>query len=120
MSLDALAAKLEQGTPLDREDGLALFSEPDLLAVAALANRARERRFGDRTTYNRNLHINPTNVCVAGCRLCSFSRKRPDEPGAYTLTLEQAWDKLRARLRAGERVTEVHVVAGLNPELPFP
>jgi aminodeoxyfutalosine synthase len=119
MSLDVLAAKLDSGTPLDAADGLALFREHDLLAVATLANRVREQRFGDRSTYNRNLHINPTNVCMAGCKLCSFSRKRPDEPGAYTMTLEQAWDKLRARLQAGDRVTEVHVVAGLNQELPF-
>ncbi len=119
MSLAAIAAKLDKGTPLDFSDGMDLFREHDLLAVAALANRVREQRFGDRTTYNRNLHINPSNICVAGCKLCSFSRRRPDEPGAYTLTLEQAWDKLRGRLQAGDRVTEVHVVAGLNQDLPF-
>jgi aminodeoxyfutalosine synthase len=119
VSLAAIAGKLEQGTPLDFADGMALFREHDLLAVAALANRAREQRFGDRTTYNRNLHINPTNVCMAGCKLCSFSRCRPDQPGAYTMTLEQAWERLDARLRAGDRVTEVHVVSGLNRDLPF-
>jgi aminodeoxyfutalosine synthase len=56
---------------------------------------------------------------VANCRLCSFSRRSPDQPGAYTLSLEQAWGKLRARLDAGDRVTEVHVVSGLHDSLPF-
>ena len=119
MSLAAIDAKLTQGLPLDSADGLALFREADLLAVAVLANRVREQRFGHRTTYNRNLHINPSNVCVAGCRLCSYARRRLDEPGAFTLSLAQAWDKLRARLQAGDRVTEVHVVGALNPDLPF-
>jgi aminodeoxyfutalosine synthase len=119
VSLDAVSQKLDAQVPLGFEDGLALFREPDWLGLAALANRVREQRYGDRTTFNRNLHINPTNVCMAGCNLCSFSRRRADEPGAYTLTLEQAWDKLRARLDAGDPVTEVHVVGGLNPSLPF-
>jgi aminodeoxyfutalosine synthase len=119
VSLAAFAKKLEAGEPLGFDDGLALFRERDLLGLAALANRVREGRFGDRTTFNRNLHINPTNLCVAGCKLCSFSRRRADEPGAYTMTLQQAWDRLKARLDQGDRVTEVHVVSGLNQDLPF-
>ena len=119
MSLAAFAKKLQAGEPLDFDDGLALFRERDLLGLAALANRVREERFGDRTTFNRNLHINPTNMCVAGCTLCSFSRRRADEPGAYTMTLQQAWDRLKARLDKGDPVTEVHVVSGLNQDLPF-
>jgi len=84
-----------------------------------LANQARERRYGDRTTFNRNLHVNPTNLCVANCALCSFSRRSPEQPGAYTLSLSQAWDKLKARLDAGDPVTEVHVVGGLSDSLSF-
>jgi len=119
VSLADLSEKLDAGVPLTFADGLALFREPDLLGLAGLANRQRERRHGDRTTFNRNLHINPTNLCVAGCPLCSFSRRRPDQPGAYTLTLRQAWEKLQARLDAGDPVTEVHVVGGLSPDLPL-
>ena len=119
MTFGAISAKVSAGIPLSFDDGVALFREPDLLKLGALANQVRERRHGDRTTFNRNLHINPTNLCVAGCKLCSFSRRSPEQPGAYTLSLSQAWDKLKARLDAGDPVTEVHVVGGLNDSLPF-
>lgn len=119
MTFGAISEKISAGIPLSLEDGVALFREPDLLKLGALANQVREQRHGDRTTFNRNLHINPTNLCVAGCKLCSFSRRSPEQPGAYTLSLSQAWDKLKARLDAGDPVTEVHVVGGLNDSLPF-
>jgi aminodeoxyfutalosine synthase len=119
VTFGAISAKVSAGIPLSFDDGVALFREPDLLKLGALANQVRERRHGDRTTFNRNLHINPTNLCVAGCKLCSFSRRSPEQPGAYTLSLSQAWDKLKARLDAGDPVTEVHVVGGLNDSLPF-
>jgi aminodeoxyfutalosine synthase len=119
VTFGAISEKISAGIPLSLEDGVALFREPDLLKLGALANQVREQRHGDRTTFNRNLHINPTNLCVAGCKLCSFSRRSPEQPGAYTLSLSQAWDKLKARLDAGDPVTEVHVVGGLNDSLPF-
>ena len=115
----SLGEKLHAKVPLSFEDGVALFREPDLLKLGGFANQVRERLCGDRTTFNRNLHINPTNLCVAGCKLCSFSRRSPDQPGALTLSLVQAWDKLKARLDAGDPVTEVHVVGGLSDSLPF-
>ena len=118
MTLASISEKVNAGVPLSLEDGLALFGEPDLLKLGALANQVREQRYRDRTTFNRNLHINPTNLCVASCALCSFSRRSPEQPGAYTLSLSQAWDKLKARLQAGP-LTEVHVVGGLNGGLPF-
>jgi aminodeoxyfutalosine synthase len=119
VSLSAIANKVRDGAPLSRADGLVLYQHPNLMEVGALANEVRERLHGDRTYWNRNLHINPTNVCVASCKLCSFSRRRPDAEGAYVLGVEEAVDKLRARLAAGERVTEVHVVGGLHDGLPF-
>ena len=119
MTFGAISEKVSAGLPLSFDDGVALFREPDLLKLGALANQVRGQRHGDRTTFNRNLHINPTNLCVAGCKLCSFSRHSPEQPGAYTLSLSQAWDKLKARLDAGDPVTEVHVVGGLNEALPF-
>jgi aminodeoxyfutalosine synthase len=115
----SLGEKLHAEVPLSFEDGVALFREPDLLKLGGFANQVRERLCGDRTTFNRNLHINPTNLCVAGCKLCSFSRRSPEQPGALTLSLAQAWDKLKARLDAGDPVTEVHVVGGLSDSLPF-
>jgi aminodeoxyfutalosine synthase len=119
VSFASISEKLDAGVPLSLDDGLALFREPDLLKLGALANQVRERLHGARATFNRNLHINPTNLCVASCKLCSFSRRSLDQPGAYVLSMAQAWDKLKARLDAGDRVTEVHVVGGLHESLPF-
>jgi aminodeoxyfutalosine synthase len=98
-------------------DGVRLFETPDLLALGWLANRERERRHAGRTYYNYNIRIEATNVCVATCLFCSFSRLRPGDPGSYTLSQEEAWDKLRQR--AHQPLTEVHVVNGLHPDLPF-
>ena len=115
--LDDIAEKLVAGRRLDLEDGVRLFACPDLLAVGWLANRERERRHGGRTFYNYNIRLEATNVCVASCLFCSFARLKPGDPGAYTLSLEQAWDKLRQR--AHQPLTEIHVVNGLHPDLPF-
>jgi aminodeoxyfutalosine synthase len=102
---------------LDADDGRRLFEASDLLAVGALANREREKRHGARAYFNQNIRLEATNVCVASCLFCSFARLRPGDPGAYTMSLEQAWDKLRQR--AHQPITEVHVVNGLHPDLPF-
>ena len=109
--------KLRAGERLTFDDGLRLFDAPDLLAIGWLANREREKRHGARTYFNYNLRLEPTNVCQASCLFCSFARLQPGMPEAYTMSLEQAWDKLRQR--ASQPLTEVHIVNGLNPELPF-
>src|ERR1700741_2920869 len=95
--LNDIAARLEAHERLTLEDGIRLFDAPDLLAVGWLANRERERRHGARTYYNYNIRLEATNVCVASCLFCSFARLKPGDEGAYTMTLEQAWDKLRQR-----------------------
>ena len=112
-----IAEKLDAGVRLDLAEGVQLFDCPDLLAVGWLANRERERRHGARTFYNYNIRIEATNVCMASCLFCSFARLKPGDAGAYTLSLEQAWDKLR--IRANQPLTEVHVVNGLHPDLPW-
>jgi aminodeoxyfutalosine synthase len=109
--------KLQAGERLTFEDGLRLFDAPDLLAVGWLANREREKRHGSRTYFNYNLRLEPTNVCEASCLFCTFARLKPGMPEAYTMSLEQAWDKLRQR--ADQPLTELHIVNGLNPDLPF-
>lgn len=109
--------KLRAGARLNFEDGVRLFQCPDLLAVGWLANREREKRHGARTYFNYNLRLEPTNVCVASCLFCSFARLQPSDEAAYTMSLEQAWDKLRRR--ANQPLTELHIVNGLNPDLPF-
>jgi aminodeoxyfutalosine synthase len=118
-SLAAIRDKIETGEPLALADGVALFAHPNLMEVATLANRVRERLHGDRTYFNRNFHINATNVCVASCMFCSFARLKEGDTGAYTMSLEEAWGRLQSRVDAGEPVTEIHIVNGLHDGLPF-
>jgi aminodeoxyfutalosine synthase len=114
--LKPIAEKVLAGERLDFEDGVALYRSPDLLAVGWLANHVRQKRHGNVCYYNVNRHINPSNVCVAHCRLCAFGRS-PDAPGAYTFALEEIWQ--RAEQGAREGATEFHIVGGLHPDLPF-
>ncbi|HTE88248.1 MAG TPA: hypothetical protein VK639_04780, partial [Terriglobales bacterium] len=114
--LQPVAEKILAGQRLDANDALALYRSGDILAVGWLANSVRERMHGDRTYFNVNRHINPTNVCVAACRLCAFGRKK-DTPGAYTMALEEAFET--AATGYTEAVTEFHIVGGLHPDLPF-
>jgi len=101
---------------LSFDDGVALYRSPDILAVGWLANAVREKLHGNIAYFNVNRHINPTNVCVAACRLCAFGRKK-DAPGSYTMALEQAWET--AASGYSEAVTEFHIVGGLHPDLPL-
>src|SRR6476646_5316062 len=115
--LSDIADKLRAGVRLELADGVRLFESPDLLAVGWLANREREKRHGARTYFNYNIRLEATNVCVASCLFCAFARLKPGDDGAYTMSLDQAWDKLRQR--AHQPLTEIHVVNGLHPDLPF-
>jgi len=103
--IDEIEAKVAAGERLDFDDGMALFMERDLLRVGAMANRERERRY------------EATNVCEAACRFCAFQKLEEGMPGARTVTHEQAWATLRDFPDA--RLTELHMVNGLNPNLPF-
>jgi len=115
--LGDIVDKLDAGERLSFDDGVRLFECSDLLALGWLANREREKRHAGRTYYNFNIRLEATNVCVASCLFCSFARLRPGDAGSYTMSLEQAWDKLRER--AHQPLTEIHVVNGLHPDLPF-
>src|SRR5689334_20764177 len=106
--------KVEAGERLSLQDGVDLFRSNDLLSVGYMANLVRERMHGDTTYFNVNRHINPTDVCVASCRLCAFGKKARD-PKAYTMSLEQVWEV--AGKGYAEAVTEFHIVGGLHPEL---
>jgi aminodeoxyfutalosine synthase len=112
-----IAQKLNDGVRLGLSEGVRLFECEDLLLVGWLANREREKRHGGKTFYNYNIRIEATNVCVASCLFCSFARLKPGDADAYTMSLDEAWDKLRRR--ASQPLTEVHVVNGLHPDLPF-
>src|SRR5947207_1288357 len=114
--LTPIYEKVLAGIRLDGNDALALYRTGDILAVGWLANRVRERLNGNICYFNVNRHINPTNVCVAACRLCAFGRKK-DAEGSYTMALEEAWQT--AASGYSEAVTEFHIVGGLHPDLPF-
>jgi len=112
-----IADRLDARERLTFDDGVRLFKTPDLLALGWLANRERERRHGARTYFNHNLRLEATNVCEASCLFCAFARLKPTDAGAHTMSVEQVLAKLRQR--AAEPLTEVHIVNGLHPELPF-
>jgi hypothetical protein len=114
--LEPIAAKVLAAERLDFNDGVALYGSSDVLAVGWLANHVRERMHGDVTYFNVNRHINPTNVCVANCRLCAFGRKKGD-PAGYTMALEEAWETAASGYT--EAVTEFHIGGGLHPDLPL-
>jgi aminodeoxyfutalosine synthase len=114
--LERIADKVRSGERLSYEDGVTLYRSGDILAIGWLANDVRERMWGNTTFFNVNRHINPTNVCVAACRLCAFGRKK-DVPGTYTMALEEVWETAASGYT--DAVTEFHIVGGLHPDLPF-
>jgi aminodeoxyfutalosine synthase len=114
--LKPIANKVLAGERLTMNDGILLYRSPDLLAVGWLANYVREKRHGNVTYFNVNRHINPTNVCVAHCKLCAFGRDA-SAPGAYTFALEEIYQRAEQGVREG--ATEFHIVGGLHPDLTF-
>jgi len=130
--LAGIARKVEAGQRLDRADGVALYASRDIHEIGRLANRVRERLHGDAAFYNVNRHINYTNYCVLRCKFCGFYRpysaaevaSRPSQssnlksvPPGYELSIDEIVD--RATQARGAGATEVHIVGGLHPKLPF-
>jgi aminodeoxyfutalosine synthase len=115
-SLAAITAKVQAGQRLTEADALFLYDCQDLLAVGELAARANERRNGQRVFFNVNRHVNHTNICVNRCKFCALSRTA-EEAGAYCLDLDEI--RNRATEAASQGATEIHIVGGLHPDLPF-
>ena len=114
--LASVEEKVARGERLSAADAIALFETPDLLRVGKLADQVRRDRVGEDVYFVVNRHINYTNVCRNRCRFCAFSRDE-GEPGAYTLTVEEVLAKAREGLEQG--ATEIHIVGGENPALPY-
>lgn len=114
--LSDIAAKVFAGARLSREDGIRLYNSPELLAIGFLADHVRRKLHGNRAFFNVNRHIEPTNVCVLKCALCAFA-KNVRSKEAYTLALEEIFQ--RAKQASEEGATELHIVGGLHPDLPF-
>ena len=114
--LSEVARKVLARERLSREDGLRLYECSEIHAVGALANHVRERLHGDLAYFNVNQHINYTNLCNKLCRFCAFQRL-PGQDGAYLMSPVEAAGKIREQL--DEPVTEVHMVAGVWPKIPY-
>ena len=111
-----LARKIERGTRLEPEDALRLFRTPNLNALGRLATLSTESKAGNRVSYIVNRYINYSNYCILSCQFCSFARKKRDNDG-FELSIEQMVAKARESLELG--ITELHIVGGLHPSLPF-
>ncbi|MYW01531.1 aminofutalosine synthase MqnE [Streptomyces sp. SID3343] len=108
--------KVFAGERLSREDGIALYASDDLAWLGGLAHHVRTVKNGDKVHFNVNRHLNMTNVCNASCAYCSFQRK-PGEKDAYTMRIEEA--VRLAKEMEPDGITELHIVNGLHPTLPW-
>ena len=108
--------KVAAGTRLTEADALRLLESTDLHSLGALANIARERAVGNHASYILNRYINYSNYCILSCQFCAFARKKRDADG-FDLSLDQIVQKAREALALG--ITELHIVGGLHPSLPF-
>jgi len=116
INFETISQKVENNQRISSEEALVLFTSNDLLAVGKLAATVNDRKNGRNVFFNVNRHINPTNICVNRCAFCAFSRTTGQE-GAYALTLDEIFQ--RAVAAEAEGATEVHIVGGLHPDLPF-
>jgi aminodeoxyfutalosine synthase len=115
-SLQGIRDKVTAGERVSGEDALALFRSRDIHSVGEIADFVNRRRNGDRVYFIVNRHINPTNICVNRCRFCAFSKGK-EEPLAYTMTMDEIL--VRAEEARSQNATELHIVGGLHPDLPF-
>ena len=114
--LDPIREKVLAGIRLSLDEGNTLYTTADIWTVCELANLVRDRLHPGIAYYNINRHLNYSNICSLSCKFCEFFRKK-DQPGAYTHTLESIKDEAKAAIDSG--ATEIHIVGGLHPYLPF-
>lgn len=110
-----IAEKVVADERITDEEGLLLFEKASLGLVATLANYIREKKHGDKTYFNRNFHIEPTNVCVFSCKFCSYSRLYAHRDEGWQLSIPQMMDIVKSY--DGKAVTEVHIVGGVHPKM---
>lgn len=113
--LQIIAEKILAQQRITEQDGLTLFEKGTLPFLGALANNVRERLHGDKTYFNRNFHIEPTNVCVFSCKFCSYSRLYAHREEGWELSIDQMLDIVKSY--DGKPVTEVHIVGGVHPKM---
>lgn len=114
-SLKNIAQKVKEGQRISDEECLLLFEKGSLGFVGALANFIREKLHGNKTFFNRNFHIEPTNVCVFSCKFCSYSRLYAHKEEGWELSIDQMLDIVKSY--DGKPITEVHIVGGVHPKM---
>jgi aminodeoxyfutalosine synthase len=114
--LGDILEKVEAGERLNLQDGLALYKSKEILALGYMANLVRNRMNGDKAYFIYNQHINYSNICTNLCKFCAFGKDKSSDL-AYEMDLAQVKEKVRARL--DEPITEIHMVGGIHPDLPF-
>ncbi len=114
-SLQEIAQKVKTGKRISDSECLVLFEKGSLAFVGALANFIREKLHADKTYFNRNFHIEPTNVCVFSCKFCSYSRLYAQKEEGWELSIDQMLDIVKSY--DGKPITEVHIVGGVHPKM---
>jgi aminodeoxyfutalosine synthase len=114
-TLKSIAQKVYQGERITPEEGLILFEKGSLGFVGALANHIREKKHGNKTYFNRNFHIEPTNVCVFSCKFCSYSRLYAHREEGWELSIDEMLNIVKQY--DNQPVTEVHIVGGVHPKM---
>jgi len=110
-----IASKIENRQRISPEEGLMLFEKGSLAMLGTMANFIRERAHGHNTYFNRNFHIEPTNVCVFSCKFCSYSKLYSKREEGWELSIDQMLEKVKAY--DGQPITEVHIVGGVHPKM---
>ena len=113
--LKKIAEKVKLSQRISDDEGIMLFERADLAFVGTLANFIRERMHGDITYFNRNFHIEPTNVCVFSCKFCSYSMLYANKEEGWELSIDQMVDIVKSY--DGKPITEVHIVGGVHPKM---
>lgn len=113
--LRSIGYKILEGKRIDANEGIQLFEQGSLAWLGALANYVREKKHGNITYFNRNFHIEPTNVCVFNCSFCSYSRGYAHREEGWELSIEQMMHIVKSY--DGKPVTEVHIVGGVHPKM---
>ena len=114
-SLKNIAGKVKEGIRISDEECVTLFEKGSLAFVGTLANFIREKLHGDKTYFNRNFHIEPTNVCVFSCKFCSYSKLYANKEEGWELSIDQMLDIVKTY--DGKPITEVHIVGGVHPKM---
>ena len=115
IQLQTITKKIINNERISDDEGVLLFSTASLPLLGSLANSIREKKNGNKTFFNKNIHIEPTNICVFDCKFCSYSRKLSKKTEAWEFTIDEMINKIKDY--KGKDITEVHLVGGVHPKM---